>query len=95
MPWFPIVSVFKYVVELDFHKINTNKVFNELNFCFVAIAQITPTINMESHVLVMPEAKPTNVNVDTTILDNPSLLLDLGAKKGCNEPNFIQVINTF
>jgi hypothetical protein len=48
---------------------------------------------MESHVLAMLEAKLVNASVDTTILDNPSLLLDLGAKNGCNELDFMKVIN--
>jgi hypothetical protein len=48
---------------------------------------------MESHVLAMLEAKCVNASVNTTLLDNPSFLLDLGAKKGCNEPDFIKVIN--
>jgi hypothetical protein len=48
---------------------------------------------MESHVLAMLEAKHVSVGVDIAILDNPSLLLDLGAKKGCNELDFIKAIN--
>jgi hypothetical protein len=41
----------------------------------------------------MLETKPISVGVNIAILDNPSLLLDLGAKKGCNELDFIKVIN--
>jgi hypothetical protein len=50
---------------------------------------------MESHALVIIEAKLVNVGVHIAILDNPSLLLDLGAKKGCNELDFMKVINIF